>query len=400
MPDRDLPAYQPALPGTESAPASTQPTKPSAGPLSDSELACWVAFTRVRGIGPMRFGRLLSYFGSAELAWRAESRDLLASGLDARCTEALLAQRPKIQPEAELERLERAHVEAIALPDPRYPALLSEIYLPPPVFFLRGSLAPADAWSVAIVGTRKASPYGTQVTETLAGGLARQQITIVSGLAVGIDSIAHKAALKAGGRTIAVLGSGLDIIYPYENTKLAAEISEHGALISEYPLGVRPETGNFPARNRIVSGLSRGVLVTEAPKQSGALITAARALEQNREVFAVPGPIPDSILRAHSEGTNRLIQQGAKLVMRVLDILEELQFQQAPQQQAMREILPTTGTEAALLALLAGAPEPQHIDELCRVAKLPTGEVASTLVMMELKGLVRQVSPMAYAPAR
>ena len=396
MPDRDLPAHEPALLETEPAAVST----PSAGPLGDTELACWVAFTRVRGIGPMRFGRLLSHFGSAERAWHAGSSDLLAAGLDARCTEALLAQRAKAPPEAELERLARAHVEAIALPDPRYPELLSEIYLPPSVFFLRGSLARADAWAVAIVGTRKTSPYGAQVTETLAGGLARQQITIVSGLAVGIDTIAHKAALKAGGRTIAVLGSGLDIIYPYENTKLAAEISEHGALISEYPLGARPETGNFPARNRIISGLSRGVLVTEAPRQSGALITAARALEQNRDVFAVPGPIPDSLLRAHSEGTNHLIQQGAKLVMRAQDILEELQFQQIPQQQAMREMLPPTGTEAALLSLLSGAPEPLHIDELCRAAALPTGEVASALVMMELKGLVRQVTPMTYAPAR
>ncbi len=400
MPDRDLPAYQPALLGAESASVSPPPAKPSAGPLRDAELACWVAFTRVRGIGPMRFGRLLNYFGSAELAWRAGASDLLAAGLDARCTEALLAQRAKAPPEAELERLERAHVEAIALPDPRYPELLSEIYLPPPVFFLRGSLASADAWAVAIVGTRKASPYGTQVTEMLAGELAHQQVTIVSGLAVGIDTIAHKAALKAGGRTLAVLGSGLDIIYPYENTKLAAEIREHGALISEYPLGARPEAGNFPARNRIVSGLSRGVLVTEAPDKSGALITAARALEQNREVFAVPGPIPDSLLRAHSEGTNRLIQQGAKLVMRVQDILDELQFQQVPQQQAMRAILPATDTEAALLTLLTDAPEAQHIDELCRAANLPTGEVASTLVMMELKGLVRQVSPMTYAPTR
>jgi DNA processing protein len=400
MPDSDPSVYQPALLGAAPVPASPRSANPPAGALGEAELACWVAFTRVRGIGPMRFGRLLSYFGSAEAAWRAGSSDLLASGLDARCTEALLAQRAKAPPEAEMERLTRAHVEAIALPDPRYPALLSEIYLPPPVFFLRGTLAPSDAWSVAIVGTRKASPYGTQVTETLAGGLARQQITVVSGLAVGIDTIAHKAALKAGGRTIAVLGSGVDVIYPAENTRLAAEIIEHGALLSEYPPGTRPEAGNFPARNRIVSGLARGVLVTEAPKPSGALITAARALEQNREVFAVPGPIPGSILRAHCEGTNSLIQQGAKLVMRVQDILEELQLQEAPQQQAMCEILPATGTEAALLALLSGAAEPQHIDELCRAAALPTGEVASTLVMMELKGLVRQVSPMTYAPAR
>ncbi len=400
MPNHDPLAYQPALLSIGAdAPQSLQASL-SAGSLDEAELACWVAFTRVRGIGPMRFGRLLNHFGDAQTAWRARREDLLAAGLDPRSTEALLTLRAKAPPETELARLAQAGVEAIPLPDPRYPELLREIYLPPPVLYVRGTLTPADAWAVAIVGTRRATPYGTQVTEMLASGLARQQVTIVSGLALGIDTSAHKAALKAGGRTLAVLGSGLDIIYPHENARLAAEIGEHGALISEFPLGTKPEAGNFPARNRVVSGLSLGVLVTEAPEDSGALITAARALEQNREVFAVPGPIPGSLLKARSEGTNTLIQQGAKLVMHVDDLLSELQLQQAPQQQAMREALPASGVEATLLSLLTAASEPLHIDELCRASRLPASEVTSTLMMMELKGLARQVAPMTYAPPR
>ncbi len=392
MPERESPAYQPALPGTEAA----HPSRPR--PTSDeAELACWVAFSRVRGIGPMRFGRLLGHFGSAQAAWEAGRADLLASGLDARSIEALLAQRAKgPPPEAELEALAKAGAEAITLTDARYPDLLREIYLPPPVLFLRGALAPADGWAVAIVGTRRATSYGRQVADTLARGLAQHQVTVVSGLARGIDTVAHQAALAAGGRTLAVLGCGVNVTYPPENAKLAARICEQGALISEFPLGTQPDGGNFPARNRIISGLSLGVLVTEAPQPSGALITARFALEQNREVFAVPGPIYSKA----SEGTNRLIQQGAKLVMRAEDMLDELKLQQAPQEQAMRELLPASGIEATLLNLLTAALEPQHIDELCRAVDLSTGEVTSTLMMMELKGLVRLVAPMTYAPAR
>ena len=394
MAERESPASQPALFGTEDS------ATPSPAPHveSEAELACWVAFSRVRGIGPMRFGRLLNFFGSAQAAWQAGRADLVASGLDARSIEALLAQRAKgPPPEAELEALARAGVEALPLSDPRYPDLLRDIYLPPPLLYLRGALASADGWAVAIVGTRRATNYGRQVADLLARGLAQHQVTVVSGLARGIDTAAHQAALSVpGGRTLAVLGCGIDVAYPPENAKLAARICEQGALLSEFPLGTQPEAGNFPARNRLISGLSLGVVVAEAPQPSGALITARFALEQNREVFAVPGPITSKA----SEGTNRLIQQGAKLVMRAEDILEELKLQEAPQQQVMRELLPASGVEATLLHLLIAATEPQHIDELCRAVALSTGEVTSTLMMMELKGLVCQVAPMTYTPAR
>ncbi|HEY7358291.1 MAG TPA: DNA-processing protein DprA [Ktedonobacterales bacterium] len=393
MPETEPPARQLSLLGGE---ADAPPA--SAGGLDDEELACWVAFTRVSGIGPMRFGRLLSFFGSAAAAWRAARGDLLAAGLDARATEALLAQRAKgPAPEAELEALARHNIRALTQADPDYPALLREIYLPPIVLYVRGALAPEDAWAVAIVGTRKATAYGYQVTEQLARGLASNKVTVISGLARGVDTAAHKAALAvSGGRTIAVLGCGLDIIYPPENAKLAARLCEQGALISEFPLGTQPEATNFPIRNRVISGLSLGVVVVEAPRQSGALITTRFALEQNRQVFAVPGHIYSKA----SEGTNALIRDGAKLVMGVEDILEELKLQQAPQQQEMRALLPASDVESALLALLAAAPEPQHIDELCRASALPTAEVSSALVMMELKGMVQQVGPLTYAQAR
>ncbi len=397
-----MPETQPSAqlppPGAKAGRADETTSAARAGGLSEEELACWVAFTRVRGIGPKRFGDLLSFFGSAAAAWRAGRADLLAARLDARATEALLEQRAKAPPpEAELETLARLGVRAISQADPDYPRLLREIYLPPIVLYVRGALAPEDAWAVAIVGTRKATAYGYQVTTQLARGLASNKVTVISGLARGIDTAAHKAALAvAGGRTLAVLGCGLDIIYPPENARLAARICEQGALVSEFPLGTQPESTNFPIRNRVISGLSLGVLVVEAPRTSGALITTRFALDQNRQVFAVPG----HIYSRASEGTNNLIQAGAKLVMGVEDILEELKLQQAPQQQEMRALLPATGVESALLALLAAAPEPQHIDELCRASGLPAAEVASTMLMMELKGRVQQVAPMTYAQAR
>ncbi len=395
MPETEPPARQLTLPEGE---AESKGQSARAGGLSDEELACWVAFTRVRGIGPKRFGDLLNYFGSAAAAWRADRADLLAARLDARAIEALLAQRAKgPPPEAELEALARQGIRALSQADPDYPELLREIYLPPILLYVRGALVPEDAWAVAIVGTRKATAYGYQVTEHLARGLAHNKVTVISGLARGIDTAAHKAALAAdGGRTIAVLGCGLDVIYPPENAKLAARIAEQGALVSEFPPGTQPEPANFPIRNRVISGLSLGVVVVEAPQHSGALITTRFALDQNRQVFAVPGHIYSKA----SEGTNRLIQAGAKLVMGVEDVLEELKLQQAPQQQEMRALLPATGVEGALLALLAAAPEPLHIDELCRASRMPAAEVTSAMLMMELKGMVQQVAPMTYAQAR
>jgi DNA processing protein len=244
------------------------------------------------------------------------------------------------------------------------------------------------------VGTRRATVYGRQVTEEIVADLVQNKITIVSGLAKGIDTAAHNSALEAGGRTVAVFACGLDTVYPAENAGLARRIIQHGALISEYPLGTRPKPENFPRRNRIMSGLSLGVLVTEAGETSGAIITANIALEQNREVLAVPG----SILSPSSKGTNHLIQEGAKLVSDYTDILEELNLTAVAHQIEMKEIMPTTDTESLLLKHLSA--EPAHIDEICRSAALPVSAVSSALAMMELKGLVKQVGTMNYVLAR
>ena len=293
-----------------------------------------------------------------------------------------------------MEKLERYGVNAFTWHDPGYPARLKEIYDYPPVLYVRGSLLPEDEWCLAVVGTRRATVYGKQVTEEIVTDLVQNKITIVSGLARGIDSVAHRSALEAGGRSIAVLGCGLDIVYPSENADLARRIIKQGALISEYPLGTRPRAENFPRRNRIMSGLSLGVLVTEAGKTSGAMITAHLALEQNREVFAVPG----SILSPVSSGTNHLIQEGAKLVSNYTNILEELNLEAVAHQMEIKEAIPASDTETLLLKQLGA--EPTHIDEVCRNSDLPMSQVSSTLAMMELKGLVKQVGTMNYVLAR
>ena len=380
-------AYQPA--DAASAPETA---------LDDPDLPYWLALNRVRGIGPARFRLLLEGFGSARGAWEATPADWQAAGLDTRTVAALEKQRRGIEPAAEVERLLRLRVGALRTIDPAYPRLLQEIPLPPPVLYVRGGLAPQDEWALAIVGTRRASPYGRQMTERLAGELARQNITIVSGLARGIDTVAHLAALEAGGRTLAVLGCGPDLVYPPENAKLAARIVECGALVTEFPPGTQPEAGNFPARNRLISGLSLGVLVTEAPETSGALITTRFAAEQGRDVFAVPG----NVTSRASVGANRLIQDGATMTLEVGDILSELNLHLAPQQMEMlelRETLPENASEARLLALLDASDDPQHIDDLCRASGMPVAEVSGTLVMLELKGLARLAGPMTYVKA-
>ena len=293
-----------------------------------------------------------------------------------------------------LRQVERAGAQVLTWDTPDYPGLLRQITDAPPVLFVRGSLTPADEWSVALVGTRKATVYGREVAHRLATDLVQNRVTLVSGLARGIDSIAHKSALEAGGRTLAVLGCGVDFIYPAEHRKLAEAIVENGALISDYPLGTRPEAANFPARNRIISGLSLGVVVVEADVKSGALITADFALDHGREVFAVPG----SILSPASAGCNRLLRDGASIVTEVGDILEVLHLDQVSEKQLAREILPSNPTEAAILERLTA--EPRHLDELSREIELPVETISSTLVMMELKGMTRQIAPLQYVVAR
>ena len=300
--------------------------------LSDPDLSYWLALNRVKGIGPARFRLLLDAFGSTVEAWSADTHAWRAAGLDTRTTEALERQRPTIVPDAELERLIKLRVRAVRFIDPGYPRLLSEIPLPPAILSVRGEVTAEDEWALAVVGTRRASAYGRQMTERLVQELAAQRITIVSGLARGIDTYAHAAALDAGGRTIAVLGCGPNLVYPPENAKLAARIVEQGAVVTEFAPSVQPEASNFPARNRLISGLSLGVLVTEAPEASGALITTRFAAEQGRDVFAVPG----NATSRGSLGCNRLIQDGAKLVIEPLDITTELNLHLVPQQRKMQ----------------------------------------------------------------
>jgi len=276
-----------------------------------------------------------------------------------------------------------------------YPSLLRSIAQPPPVLYVRGEITAADQFAVAVVGTRHASVYGKEVARRMATGLAQNGVTVVSGLALGIDGIAHKAALDAGGRTLGVLGCGLDIIYPAEHRELANRIAASGALISDYPLGTKPEALNFPPRNRIISGLSLGTLIIEASLQSGALITHRFSLEQGRETFAVPG----NIYNQNSSGTNALLQRGeAKLVSCVEDILEELNLTMIAQQSEVAQAVPETPTEQNLLACVGH--EPLHIDEIVRHSGLSTAVVSSTLCMMELKGLVRRVDNTSYILAR
>jgi len=362
--------------------------------MAEKDIKYWVGFSMIPRIGRVKLSQLESYFGSLEQAWQATLSELKRLGLDSSAINAITYWRPKISLDAEMEKLDRYGVKVFTWHDPEYPSRLKEIYDYPPVLYVRGSLLPQDEWCLAVVGTRRATVYGRQAAEEIAADLARNNITIVSGLAKGIDSIAHHSALEAGGRSIAVFASGLDIVYPAENAALARNIIQHGAVLSEHPLGTRPKADNFPRRNRIMSGMSLGVLVVEADETSGAMITAHLAVEQNREVFAVPG----SILSPASRGTNHLIQEGAKLVRDYTDILEELNLTAVAHQMEIKELIPASDTEALLLKQLSA--EPTHIDEVCRNSGLPISTVSSTLAMMELKGLVKQVGNMNYVLSR
>lgn len=363
--------------------------------MDEVERKYWIAFSRVPRIGRVRMGQLEEHFGRLAHAWDASPGELRAAGLDAGTVTACIAARDRVNPDDELELMRRYGVEAITWHDDAYPRLLREIFDRPPVLFVRGKLTPVDEWSVAVVGTRRVSVYGRQAAEEMAHGLAMNRVTVVSGLARGVDAIAHRAALEAGGRSIAVLACGLDMVYPPEHKRLAEQAAENGAVISDYAIGTQPRSEFFPRRNRILSGISLGVLVVEGDTKSGALITARQALEQNREVFAVPG----SIYSPNSRGTNKLIQDGeAKLTLDVQDVLAELNLSMAAQQIEMTELIPPDETESVLLRFLGA--EPLHIDEVRRESGLPIATVTSALAMLELKGLVRQVGRMNYIRTR
>ncbi len=357
-------------------------------------LRYWIGFNLVRGIGPIRLRALLDAFGDIRAAWEAPRSALEDLGLDRRALRSFLKVRRQVDLDLVVKKIAAKGAHVLTWDHDAYPALLKQLPDSPPVLYVRGELTPADEWAVAVVGTRKATTYGKEVARRLAGALARNGVTVVSGLARGVDGVSHRAALDAGGRTIAVLGCGVDRIYPSEHRKLAAAIVAQGAIVSDYPLGTPPESKNFPPRNRIISGLSRGVVVVEAGQRSGALITADFAADQGREVFAVPG----NILSPASAGCNRLLRDGAHVVTEARDVLETLQFDHLAEKQVARVALPENALEATLLAALSH--EPTHVDELARQAALPVETVSSTLVMMELKGLVRQVGGTQYVAAR
>jgi DNA processing protein len=354
------------------------------------DLDFWIALTRVKHIGPRRFDLLIQSFGSARAVWEANGAELGAAGLDRRSVDAIVSTRRKVDPSLEQQHLRRMGAIAISRRDERYPPRLAEIYDPPPVLYVQGELDSPEAPAVAIVGTRGATSYGKMAAEQLARGLAGAGVTVVSGLALGVDAAAHRGALEAGGRTIAVLGNGLDRVYPSTHAQLARQIAGQGALVTEFPLGTKPDATNFPRRNRIISGLSSGTLVVEAGERSGALITAAFAADQGRDVLAVPG----SIFSPASRGTNSLIRDGATPVTSAEDVLAELAPSRVPRQLTVEDILPLDETERSLLNVLSA--EPLHIDEVARAASLPMSVVSATLAMMELKGVARQTGGMNY----
>lgn len=353
----------------------------------------YLGFNLINGIGPARLERLIERIGSVEAAWNASPAQLAAAGLEPKLIEALLATRRSVDLDAALARAAAAGIRVIPRGHPEYPTNVLTAPAPPLVIYTRGTLSPSDAWAVAVVGTRSPTTYGRDATYRLAGDLAQAGVTIVSGLALGVDTIAHRAAVEAGGRTIGVLPCGADMVYPERNRALARQIAECGALVSEFPLGLRPTPQLFPVRNRLISALARGVLVIEAGIKSGALITVEYALDHGRDVFAVPG----SIFSGMSEGTNQLLRNGAAVATSARDILDALNMSAIESQRDIRASVPEDPTEAALLALLRY--EAQHADAIARQAQLPIAAVTATLAVLELKGIVRQTAPMQYVLA-
>lgn len=359
------------------------------------DLAYRVALHRIPRLGPARFKLLEAGFGSLAEAWRTDHGALCAAGLDATTAQVVVRERAAMDPSAELERLARAGVEALVPGDGRYPTRLEEIASAPPVLYLRGTWGPEDGWSVAVVGTRRATAYGRQAAGEFARGLAANRVTVVSGLARGIDTVAHRAALDAGGRTAAVIANGLDTVYPPENARLADEIAEHGALLTDYPLGTKPRAEYFPRRNRIMSGVALGTLVVEGDYTSGALITARFAVEQGREVFVVPG----SIFSPQSRGPHALMRDGATPVASADEVLEALNLTMLGAQLDFGRALPATDPEELAL-LRALSREPRHVDEVARSSGLAAATVSATLALLELKGLVRDLGGMQYVRVR
>lgn len=353
----------------------------------------WVALAMVPGLSPGRYHALLAQETPPEI-FRA-SRRALAARVGAKMAKAISEFDRDRAIGRQRREAERVGARPVTLKDADYPPALRVIPLPPPFLFVRGSLAPEDALAIAIVGSRRPSPYGLKTAARLAGDLASRGVTVVSGFARGIDTAAHRGALEAAGRTLAVLGSGVDVIYPPENRGLVEAVTRRGAVISEFPMGTPPLSVHFPRRNRVIAGVSLGTAVVEAAEKSGALITAGCAGEFGREVFAVPG----NVSSATSGGTNRLIQDGAKLVSGWEDVVGELPeaWRRCLRPVAAAPRPAAEGAEGALLGLLSD--EPVGIEALIRSSGLSSGQVAALLTTLQLKGLVRQLPGQRYTEA-
>ena len=359
---------------------------------SSEEIFSWVGLYLVPGLGNTSFKLLLETFGSAGAVFKAGFSELVkVSGVREPIARKIVNREFSSDPEKEIRRAEACNARIIRYSDPAYPRQLREIHAPPMLLYVKGRDLPIHQTFVGIVGSRNATHYGLKVSEKLGFGLARRGAGVVSGLAKGIDSAAHKGCLRARGLTVAVIGTGIDRVYPSPNKKLSEEIAEKGTIVSEFPMGSPPEPRNFPIRNRIISGLSRGVAVVEATRNSGSLITASLALEQGREVFAVPGSI-DSF---KSMGSHFLIKQGAALIENADDILEGLGFSRRPVQQDCMfddtndSELQLSDVERKIYRVLGDYP--MHIDEIVRQGGMDAGEVSGALMELELKGLARQL---------
>lgn len=359
----------------------------------DPDLLYLLALSMIKDIGPIMARRLISTFKSAEEVFKQDERSLMeVEGIGKERARAIKEFSGWKEPEDILRRCRLLGIEIISEESPLYPENLKTVQDAPLILYMKGRPLPQDRYAIAIVGSRRCSEYGRRVSEKLSSELAERGITIVSGLARGIDTTAHTGALKAGGRTAGVFASGLDRVYPPENRELVRKIIERGFVISEFPPGTRPDKENFPRRNRLISGLGLGVIVVEAEAESGALITADYGLEQGREVFAVPG----SIFSKTSEGTNNLIKKGAKPVSSVEDIIEEL----GPKLRGLRDTsaagdlrtfseLEFSDREKAIIKIMEQ--EPLHIDEIARKSGRPVSEISSVLLELELKGVVKQL---------
>jgi DNA processing protein len=356
---------------------------------SDSRVD-WLALHLVPGLGNIAFKKLLERFGDPTEVFRAKLTDLAqVEGLRKHIAQKVVQREFSLDPHKVLRDLERQGASLVVYSDPTYPVPLREIHDPPMVLYTKGLAIPGQTTFVAIVGSRNSTPYGVKTSENLAQGLARRGLGVTSGLARGIDSAAHWGCIEGRGFSVGVLGTGIDAVYPLSNKKLFAVMVEKGAVITEFPPNTPPEPKNFPIRNRLISGLSRGVIVVEATMKSGSLITASMALEQGREVFAVPG----SVHSFKSTGCHFLIKQGAKLVENADDVLDELglNYTYAAKKDSYREpaLPPLEGNEKQIYDLIGDYPV--HIDDIVREGNLEPGTASAVLMRMELKGIVRQL---------